>query len=212
MQLWASWCLQEGTATGSTPINDARRQGARMGMALSPAAAWSNASYVQGQAGYESRMRCAVSYFASFIGLRRERQGGIAVRDYASTPPIHRSRRCVKGFQEGLRGRCCLSTSHLFDGLTIMSLPFSALCELWEQLSSTRKINNSDAFIRVWFERQAPNIIQQGRSAVALLSCLFPHRRPDRVYGLRERKLTDITVRAWGTGQQPAQRAAETSG
>jgi DNA ligase-4 len=142
----------------------------------------------------------AVSYFASFIGLCRERQGGIAVKDYTSPHPLTGLADVFKSFKEDLRGPRCLSTSHLFDGLKIMSLPFSALCELWEQLSSTRKTNNSAALVREWFERQAPNIIQQGRSALALLSCLFPHRRPDRVYGLRERRLTDITVRAWGLG------------
>jgi hypothetical protein len=32
------------------------------------------------------------------------------------------------------------------------------------------------------------------------MSSLFPHKRPDRVYSLREKKLTGITVKAWGLG------------
>jgi hypothetical protein len=76
MQLSAPWCLQEGTATGSTPIKDARRQGARIGWYSARRLPGSNARYVRGQGGYESGMLSAGSYFASFIGLRRERQGG----------------------------------------------------------------------------------------------------------------------------------------
>jgi hypothetical protein len=78
-----------------------------------------------------------------------------------------------------------------------MALPFSSLCELWEQLCCL-EMKDTAAVVRQWFERHALNISRQGRGGLALLSCLFPHKRPDRIYGLREKKLTGITVKAWG--------------
>jgi hypothetical protein len=45
-------------------------------------------------------MLSAGSYFASFIGLRRERQGGIAVKDYASPHPFTGHANVLKGFKE----------------------------------------------------------------------------------------------------------------
>ena len=81
-----------------------------------------------------------------------------------------------------------------------MTLPFAAVCELWERLSCARKTKDADAAVREWFERHGPNIARQRPGGLALLSCLFPHKRPDRVYGLREKKLTGITVKAWSLG------------
>ena len=81
-----------------------------------------------------------------------------------------------------------------------MTLPFVAVCELWERLSCARKTKDAEAAVREWFERHGPNITRQGPGGLALLSCLFPHKRPDRVYGLREKKLTGIKMKAWGLG------------
>ena len=93
-----------------------------------------------------------------------------------------------------------------------MILPFAAVCELWEQLSCARKTKYAEAAVLEWFERHGPSIPRQRPGGLAVLSCLFPHKRPDRVYGLREKKLTGITVKAWGLRHRPSQRAATTPG
>ena len=41
---------------------------------------------------------------------------------------------------------------------------------------------------------------------LALLSCLFPERQPDWVYGLCEKRLTEIAIRAWGFGSGRADK------
>ena len=80
-----------------------------------------------------------------------------------------------------------------------MSLPFSALCELWEKLGN-RNAQGRDDLLRLWFEKHTQYIQHRGPSALALLSCLFPEKRPDRVYGLRGKKLTRLVVDVWGVG------------
>jgi hypothetical protein len=50
------------------------------------------------------------------------------------------------------------------------------------------------------FQRHSLDTRQHGLSALALLSCLFPYKRPDRVYGLREKKLISIIAYAWELG------------
>ena len=103
------------------------------------------------------------------------------------------------------------SSQHTYEGYTgspcstisiveTMPLPFSAVCQLWERLSCARKTKDAEAAVQEWFRRHALDITRQGPGGLALLSCLFPHKRPDRVYGLREKKLTSITVKAWGLG------------
>ena len=81
-----------------------------------------------------------------------------------------------------------------------MTLSFTAVYELWEQLSCARKTKYAEVAVREWFERHEPSIPWQRPGGLALLSCLFLHKRPDRVYGLREKKLIGITVKAWGLG------------
>ncbi|KAK5069354.1 hypothetical protein LTR51_008604 [Lithohypha guttulata] len=80
-----------------------------------------------------------------------------------------------------------------------MSLPFSIVCLVWEQLSSADGSKHAKAILKQWFELHVGRIEQKDH-ALALLSCMLPHKRYDRVYGLGERQVTAIVVRAWGIG------------
>ncbi len=60
-----------------------------------------------------------------------------------------------------------------------MRVPFPGLCELWETLIA-QTAQGKSGLIRRWFKRHATDILRQGPSALALLSCLFPEKRPDR--------------------------------
>ena len=82
-----------------------------------------------------------------------------------------------------------------------MALHFRCICDLFEQLSPSRKPDERDRIIQLWFHRHNPQILRQGSGALALLSCLFPEKRADRVYGLREVKLEGIIVKAAGLGR-----------
>ncbi|KAK0710403.1 hypothetical protein B0T21DRAFT_415962 [Apiosordaria backusii] len=85
-----------------------------------------------------------------------------------------------------------------------MPFPFRWLCDLLNQLesnsvrsSSIDKIRELDARTVVsWFNKHDEAIPRRGQEAVAFLSCLFPERRPDRVFGLSTRQLERIIQRA----------------
>ena len=81
-----------------------------------------------------------------------------------------------------------------------MALHFLRICDLFEQLSPSKKPDERDRVIQSWFQQHNPAILRQGPGALALLSCLFPDKRADRVYGLREVKLEGIVVKAAGLG------------
>jgi DNA ligase-4 len=89
-----------------------------------------------------------------------------------------------------------------------MPFPFSLLCNLLEGLesnalssSSIDRIQERDTHaIITWFNKHNAIIPRRGLEAIALLSCLFPERRPDRVFGLQERWLEGIIQRAQGIG------------
>ena len=80
-----------------------------------------------------------------------------------------------------------------------MSLLFSALCLLWEQLSLPDRANEAEGITKQWFEQHVSSV-ELGDHAVALVSCLLPCQRYDRVYGLGEKQVTAIVVRACGIG------------
>lgn len=84
--------------------------------------------------------------------------------------------------------------------LFTMPLQFLSIRELFEQISSSSNPRNRDMTIQMWFQQHAPDIPRQGPGGLALSSCLFPERRADRVYGLRERKLEGIITKAAGLG------------
>ncbi|KAH7109337.1 hypothetical protein EDB81DRAFT_769177 [Dactylonectria macrodidyma] len=85
-----------------------------------------------------------------------------------------------------------------------MPFPFRLLCDLLGRLernarrsSSIDRIQERDTLtILAWFNEHNAIIPRRGPEAVAFLSCLFPERRPDRVFGLQERQLEGIIQRA----------------
>ncbi|KAH8800779.1 hypothetical protein F5884DRAFT_713747 [Xylogone sp. PMI_703] len=85
-----------------------------------------------------------------------------------------------------------------------MPFPFSSLCELLNKLDENRtkslsasKVSDLDAkTVVTWFSKHKGIIPRRGPEAVAFLSCLFPERRPDRVFGLRIAQLERIVQRA----------------
>lgn len=81
-----------------------------------------------------------------------------------------------------------------------MSLLFQTVCALWQHLVTEPDEEGRWGAAKGWFERQATDLMSNHSGMLALLSCLFPDRRPDRVYGLREKRLTEIAIRAWGFG------------
>ncbi|KAK5042844.1 hypothetical protein LTR84_012805 [Exophiala bonariae] len=81
-----------------------------------------------------------------------------------------------------------------------MALNFLHICDLFEQLSRSQKSDDRDRVIDSWCQQHNPAIVRHGVGALGLLSCLFPEKRPDRVYGLREVKLEGIIVKAAGLG------------
>ncbi len=85
-----------------------------------------------------------------------------------------------------------------------MSFPFGWVCELLNKLDqnhtkflNTDKVLDRDArTVIAWFNKHDGSIPRQGSPAVAFLSCLFPERRPDRVYNIREKRLEAIVQQA----------------
>lgn len=85
-----------------------------------------------------------------------------------------------------------------------MPFPFHLLCDLLSELernhtksSSLIKAQELDArTLAGWFDKHDEAILRWGPEAVAFLSCLFPERRPDRVFGLSRRQLQGIIQRA----------------
>lgn len=92
-----------------------------------------------------------------------------------------------------------------------MSFRFSTLCLLWEQLSLLGTADKAEAVVEQWFDQHVTPFDRR-EHALTLLSCLLPGRRYDRVYGLGEKQITAIVVKAWGIGtsrQQELQRLQE---
>jgi DNA ligase-4 len=91
-----------------------------------------------------------------------------------------------------------------------MTLTFSVICELLTALEQSQNpdcasksnttADKSNAIVRAWFDKYDLQIPRRGREAVAFLSCLFPERRADRVYGLKESRLEGIIQHALGLG------------
>lgn len=86
---------------------------------------------------------------------------------------------------------------------------FSLLCHLLNELEQNRSKNKSAVSrvadsdiqtVRTWFNVHDRLIPRHGPQAVAFLSCLFPERRPDRVFNIQERRLEPIIKRALGLG------------
>jgi DNA ligase-4 len=90
-----------------------------------------------------------------------------------------------------------------------MPVEFQIFCDLLNNLSRAQTKTSSTApeitdsstrIVNAWFDKHDSIIPHHGSEAVAFLSCMFPERRVDRVYNLREVKLEAIIQRALGLG------------
>ena len=77
-----------------------------------------------------------------------------------------------------------------------MSLQFLNICQLFEQLSSLRNLESRELSVQEWFEQHQSRIQHRGAPALALVSCLFPEKRADRVYALRTQQLEHMVTKA----------------
>ncbi|KAK2796790.1 hypothetical protein FQN51_009014 [Onygenales sp. PD_10] len=85
-----------------------------------------------------------------------------------------------------------------------MGFKFSYVCDLFSNLesnrtlkasSAARKRNPDVATVTGWFDRHGKAIHGGTTDRLALLSCLFPERRPERVFGRKEPSLVKIIGR-----------------
>ncbi|PGG95696.1 DNA ligase (ATP) [Blastomyces parvus] len=85
-----------------------------------------------------------------------------------------------------------------------MGFKFSYVCDLFTSLesnltlkaSTTSRVRNPDvATIVNWFTQHGKKIHGGDTNRLALLSCLFPERRPERVFGLKEPSLVKVIGR-----------------
>jgi DNA ligase 4 len=90
-----------------------------------------------------------------------------------------------------------------------MAFKFRWLCELLQKLeqnrvskasAASRTVNPDNQVIVTWFNTHRVQIPRHGYGAVAFLSCLFPERRPDRVYNLQRKRLASTFGRSLGLG------------
>ncbi len=107
-----------------------------------------------------------------------------------------------------------LCTSHVYPGPLIKEDPMPLLfCQLCYMLSALENFTNHDPpllpqkliqkygeTIRTWFGAHKDYISGSDSDPVALLSTLFPSKRPDRVYSIQARNLTSILKRCLGLG------------
>jgi DNA ligase-4 len=84
-----------------------------------------------------------------------------------------------------------------------MPFPFRLLCDLLNELDQNRANMSMKTIQRLnmrtvvtWFNEHGQIIPRKGPEAVAFLSCLFPERRPDRVFNLQEKRLETIIRQA----------------
>jgi len=84
-----------------------------------------------------------------------------------------------------------------------MPFPFRLLCDLLNGLDQNRANKSMKAIQRLnartvvaWFNKHDRIILRKETEAVAFLSCLFPERKPDRVFNLQEKRLETIIKQA----------------
>jgi DNA ligase-4 len=90
-----------------------------------------------------------------------------------------------------------------------MAFKFRWLCDLLQKLeqnraskacAASRTVDPDLRVIVTWFNKHHAHIPRHGDGAVAFLSCLFPERRPDRVYNLQRKRLASMFGRSLGLG------------
>jgi DNA ligase 4 len=90
-----------------------------------------------------------------------------------------------------------------------MAFKFRWLCDLLQTLehnrlskasAAARTVDPDTQIIVAWFNKHNAQIPRRGEPAVAFLSCMFPERRPDRVYSLQRMRLASTFGRGLGLG------------
>ncbi|EPS34939.1 hypothetical protein PDE_09904 [Penicillium oxalicum 114-2] len=89
-----------------------------------------------------------------------------------------------------------------------MGFKFTSLCDLLSQLEENRVVKATTVkpeapdiqTVAQWFHAHERRLHHPETDALAFLSCLFPERRPDRVYGLQAASLARIIGRCLGLG------------
>jgi len=83
-----------------------------------------------------------------------------------------------------------------------MSLTFDNICQLFEELVSLSGHQHllCDRAVWAWFSKHELNLPDRGPAGLALMSCLLPEKRADRVYGFQEKRLEPVIVKALGLG------------
>jgi len=96
-----------------------------------------------------------------------------------------------------------MNTKGVVALVLVMMLLFSDICGLLEQLSSFPSAYQTEAITKEWFGQHVGHL-QLSTESLALLSCVMPARRYDRVYGLGERRIARIAAKAKeiGTSRQ----------
>lgn len=96
-----------------------------------------------------------------------------------------------------------------------MPFKFSWLCELLDELyherhqrraTHVRQYDPYNPIVIKWFRRHYDKIVRNGPPAVVFLTCMFPERRPDRVYSIKETRLSSLFGRALRLGTSRLQR------
>lgn len=91
-----------------------------------------------------------------------------------------------------------------------MPFPFGKVCDLLQRLENDlkRKRNQKGAeqIVQAWFTEHRPTVDYDDTDKCALLSTLLPERRTDRVFDIKEKKLSRIFARAHGLGHTRIQR------
>lgn len=80
------------------------------------------------------------------------------------------------------------------------SLEFQRECQLFETLSRSTSQHQNKNIIQVWFQQHDAVIDRKGPGSLALLSCLLPEKRADRIYGLSRARLESFITESQGFG------------
>ncbi|KAK4225019.1 hypothetical protein QBC38DRAFT_531785 [Podospora fimiseda] len=86
-----------------------------------------------------------------------------------------------------------------------MPLSFSSICDLLQRLEDNRLarkgVTTSSIIIQEWFGKNQTELQRNETRTAAILSTLFPEKRTDRVYNIREKKLQSLIARGLCLGR-----------
>lgn len=93
-----------------------------------------------------------------------------------------------------------------------MALKFAHICDLFDELEANqirkshtlipRRTTPDEISVTTWLHKHRKGIYNDETSKLAVLSLVFPERRPDRVCALRERKLVPLLGACLGLGTE----------